>query len=94
MKSEDALNWCEDFRDNIIKTGVKKEKYTLAVKAMREAIIALKKQIPQKPRIDNDDWICCPRCNETFYLINTHNKRNKYCGNCGQAIDWGIKDGR
>lgn len=52
------------------------------------SIEALEKQIPKKQRIDNDDWRCCPRCGESFFLINTFNKRNKYCGNCGQALDW------
>lgn len=50
---------------------------------------ALKKQMPQKQRIDDNDWRCCPRCGETFFLTSAFNKRNKYCGNCGQALDWG-----
>ncbi len=56
--------------------------------ALDIAIMALRKQTPEKQRIDNDDWRCCPRCNETFFLTNAFNKRNKYCGNCGQALDW------
>ena len=85
MNSEDALNWCEDFRDNIIKTGVKKEKYTLALKAMREAIIALLKQIPKKP-----NNMACPNCGRIFLRLFGQTKGPKYCDNCGQAIDWGI----
>ena len=46
------------------------------------------KETPAKPRVDDDDWFCCRRCGETFYLTNGLHKRNKYCGNCGQKIDW------
>lgn len=88
MTEQEAIDWCEQFRDNIVMTGVKKEKYTLALKAMRTAITALKKQIPQKPRVDENDWYCCRNCGDTFSLINMVNNRNKYCGKCGQALDW------
>ena len=50
---------------------------------------ALKKQIPKKPRTNGDNWFCCRNCGETFSLANTLHKRNKYCGECGTAIDWG-----
>lgn len=46
------------------------------------------KETPAKPRVDDDDWLCCRRCNETFSLTNGLHQRNKYCGNCGQKIDW------
>lgn len=49
---------------------------------------ALEKQIPQKQRTDNHDWRCCPRCYKTFSMVNVLNERNRYCGNCGQALDW------
>ena len=50
---------------------------------------ALEKQIPKKPKTNNDSWFCCRNCGETFSLANTLHKRNKYCGECGQKIDWG-----
>lgn len=43
---------------------------------------------PKKPRVDNDDWFCCPNCDETFSLTDILNRHNRYCGNCGQAILW------
>jgi hypothetical protein len=49
---------------------------------------ALEKQIPKKPRIDADEWTCCPECDSTFKIFDSFNKRNRYCGNCGQALDW------
>jgi hypothetical protein len=41
MTEQEAIDLCEQFRDNIVATGVQKEKYTLALKAMRTAITAL-----------------------------------------------------
>lgn len=46
------------------------------------------KTTPTKIRIDENGWICCPRCDDTFYLLNMFSKRNNYCGRCGQALDW------
>ena len=51
-------------------------------------VSALKKQIPKKLRVDDEGWLCCPNCDETFKLHDQFRKRNKYCGECGQAIDW------
>lgn len=57
---------------------------------LNETVIvnALKKQIPKKLRVDDEGWICCPNCDETFKLHDQFRKRNSHCGNCGQAIDW------
>ena len=52
------------------------------------AKMCMEKQIPKKPRTDDEDWLCCRNCGETFSLVNTLHKRNKYCGNCGTKIDW------
>jgi protein-arginine kinase activator protein McsA len=49
---------------------------------------AREKQVAKKPRTDDEDWLCCRNCGETFSLVNTLHKRNKYCGNCGTKIDW------
>ena len=56
--------------------------------ALQIAIEATEKQIPKKQRTDNHDWRCCPRCYKTFSMVNVLNERNRYCGNCGQALDW------
>lgn len=49
---------------------------------------ALEKQIPKKLCTDNEGWYCCPNCGETFKLFDEFMKPNKYCGRCGQTIDW------
>ena len=48
--------------------------------ACRLAIEALEKQVPKKPT--NNSWTHyhCPVCMKSV--------NSKYCGNCGQAIDW------
>jgi frataxin-like iron-binding protein CyaY len=60
---------------------------------MQVTIEALEKQVAKKPRADNEDWLCCRNCGETFSLINGLNKRNRYCGNCGTKIDWSEEGG-
>lgn len=55
---------------------------------------AVEKQIPQK--IDNkesDDLVSgCHYCGEINALWKPNGSRNRYCGNCGQAIDWSDKE--
>lgn len=55
---------------------------------------ALEKQIPKKPRVDNDDWLCCPNCNETFAMFDMLHKRLSCCGCCGQKLDWSEVDAK
>ena len=53
--------------------------------ACRMGMQALEKQIPKKPLPDNRYFGNgkCPNCNAVFM-----DKSTKYCGNCGQALDW------
>lgn len=54
----------------------------------------MKKQIPQKPipeRHDEQDYILCPCCKKLVGAVDDYlgeNKLNKFCHNCGQALDW------
>ena len=55
----------------------------------KTAVAALEKQIPQKPReeivIANTlKFRYCPACSVRFIQYGM-----KYCGECGQALDWG-----
>ena len=60
------------------------------------AFEALKKQIPQKPRIEywenrvqsEQKVFVCPTCKEIEFGFN----QPKFCQNCGQAIDWGDEE--
>lgn len=89
MTYKDALIWCDDFRNNIVMTGVVKEKYTLALQAMRTAMTAIAKQIPQKT-----DRMTCPNCGRIFLMLHGQTKGADFCDCCGQAIDWGEEDGK
>ncbi|MBQ9355060.1 MAG: hypothetical protein IJT84_05210 [Clostridia bacterium] len=52
---------------------------------MEKVITALEKQIPKKPKMDNDNGIyeveVCPYCMRRLFPNDHHCK-------CGQAIDW------
>lgn len=50
---------------------------------MHNVIVALEKQIPKKP--DLDDGVYCPCCLHEF---KANYDTTSYCPNCGQAIDW------
>lgn len=107
MKPQEAIEWCEQFRDNIIKTGVEKEKYTLALRAMRTAITAIEKQMPKKPTYvdtrfrnhgrsiaDGASLSKCYKCpNCTSHIFHVWDSE-QYCPYCGQALDWGKEDGK
>lgn len=48
------------------------------------AIKALEKQVPKKAINKNGIW-CCPRCDKHY---GRDNWKSKYCGLCGQLLDW------
>lgn len=87
MTPQETIDWCDQFRDNIIKTGVKKEKYTLALRAMRTAMTAIAKQIPQNVVLyyTKIGSAKCPECGGTIEAHSSH----KHCCYCGQKLKWG-----
>lgn len=73
---------------NIIFSAAKGEEYGANQAGIFEigvAIEALDKQIPEKPKLDNDNGIYetehCPNCNRKLFPNEHHCK-------CGQALDW------
>ena len=62
------------------------------LEAFELAISALEKQIPKKPIPLKDNYTGkivsygCPDCNNTD--LGNNEFKNKYCENCGQALDW------
>ena len=59
-------------------------------KAISMAIEALEKQIPKKPLHMHKNYYC-PICKEDGWMLwddAIPNDMDKYCGKCGQAIDW------
>lgn len=58
--------------------------------ALALAIEALEKQIPKKPLHMHKNYYC-PICKEDGWMMwddAIPNDMDKYCGMCGQAIDW------
>lgn len=63
------------------------------------SIIALEKQIPKKPYIQqddrNNDCLECPSCDSFIgyeYDCRDEHYQINYCPCCGQAIDWSDKE--
>ena len=58
--------------------------------ALELAILALEKQITKKPLHMHKNYYC-PICKEDGWMLwddAIPNDMDKYCGKCGQAIDW------
>ena len=54
------------------------------------ALEALEKQVPKKPLHMRKNYYC-PICKEDGWMLwddAVPNDMDKYCGKCGQAIDW------
>ena len=63
-------------------------------KAISMAIDALDKQIPKKPLHIHKNYYC-PICKEDGWMLCDDaipNDMDKYCGKCGQAIDWEVSE--
>ena len=59
---------------------------------MQTVISALEKQIPKKPILDTIflsgiKWWRCPVCNKKI-VGYIGGRPQKYCDDCGQALDW------
>ena len=60
--------------------------------ALAIAIDALEKQVPKKPLHMHKNYYC-PICKEDGWMLwddAIPNDMDKYCGKCGQAIDWEV----
>ena len=60
------------------------------IEALSKAVEAIEKQIPKKPLHMHKNYYC-PVCKEDGWILwddAIPNDMDKYCGKCGQAIDW------
>ena len=79
MKYEEARKMLENSASSIV-----------VEEAVDVAIDALEKQIPKKPLHMHKNYYC-PVCKEDGWILwddAIPNDMDKYCGKCGQAIDW------
>lgn len=97
MTLKEALDWCEQFTDNLVIVNVNTKKRTLGLQAMQTCKSALKKQIPKKPTHEATLYRCltCPTCknviDEFMEFVPEHPKirvKTLHCKYCGQALDW------
>ena len=62
----------------------------IRIEALNKAVEAIEKQIPKKPLHMHKNYYC-PVCKEDGWMLwddAIPNDMDKYCGICGQAIDW------
>lgn len=89
MTIEQALkinqNWtAEQARNDLERLLLRDERPANKVIAL--ACKALEKQIPKKLTVSEEIY-CCPRCGENAAILHG----DKYCFNCGQALDWEVE---
>ena len=87
MTYEEALEWCEQFTDNLVSANVDTQRRTLGLQAMQKCKQALEKQIAKKPIYWNNEMYICPNCHRAEY-IKQRDGLDVHCGGCGQLIDW------
>ena len=71
------------------KTIADREARISNLEAQKQAMDALKKQVPMEPDEENserDGWAVCPSCGE--YITHPDCHEVTYCRYCGQAIKW------
>lgn len=57
--------------------------------ACRMGMEALARLVPRPPHPDGDEHIlACPCCGSGEYLHNEDGNEQRFCGQCGQAIEW------
>ena len=86
MTNQEAIMWMETERDCVVEPQE-------LIDAFDMAISALEKQIPKKPIVPVDTWLC-PSCNESVEYQQKlgdnvlYHGQYDFCPNCGQAIYW------
>ena len=75
-------------RESFIVGDNDEEIYRKDIEALKKALELFEKQMPKKPNRG-----VCPSCGSRQIYAATLMKAEcfKYCGNCGQALDWSEK---
>ena len=76
-------------RESFIVGDSDEEIYRKDIEALEKALEVLEKQIPKNPKRG-----VCPSCGSRHIYAATLMKAEcfKYCGDCGQALDWSDND--
>ena len=90
--SEDSDKCGEDGIDlEFIKNLIELKHYR-DIGTLEECREAMEKQKPKKPNrsgMDEQDYYVCPNCGADIGSIDDYFPRDRYCHECGQAIQWG-----
>lgn len=86
-----AVNDTEKALEEAIIAMCKAEGITDIYLLNKNAILsALRKQTKERPQVrffcDDSSELLCPNCYAVLY------ERKKYCGECGQALEWAVHD--
>lgn len=58
------------------------------VEECREAVEKQKAKKPDSSGMDEQDYYTCPNCGADIGNIDDYFQRDRYCHECGQAIQW------
>ncbi len=91
MTPKEAIDWCEQFTDNLVMCNVDSKRRTLGLQAMQTIKSALEKQVPKKPR-ETRCALMCANCGHKITEKGCKKRNRLYCKKCGQALDWGEEE--
>lgn len=63
------------------------------VEECREAMEKQKPKEPNRSGMDEQDYYVCPNCGADIGSIDDYFPRDRYCHECGQAIQWDNLEG-
>ena len=86
----DNVESCVHFAMSEYNTGPEEDAYD--EESLAIAIKAMKKQDPMKVKTTFGGWLNCPACDMDISDYGTHDFTPGYCPNCGQAINWEVKN--
>ena len=94
MNNQEVINFLDQVRKILLDDKSWLESTTQPInEAFDMAISALEKQIPKKPTVPVDTWLC-PSCGESVEYQQKlgdnvlYHGQHDFCPKCGQAIEW------
>lgn len=88
MQKHTVKGWIQLARPPV---GAQKYEKIEFEESIKFALDAIDKQVPKKPiyRWTGDETVVeCPCCEKYPFDLSEYEWARKFCGNCGQAIDW------
>lgn len=86
MTIEETMDWCEQFRTNLVMQHGEARRYALALDAMRTCLDVLSSKVPLKAKLETCGELRRMECAICGAPVNRYDHR--FCPRCGQAQDW------